>query len=69
MSEIVFLIEEDPEGGYTAAALGHSIITDADSIDLLKTNIRDAVACHFHGEPQQPIAIRLHYVHDEVIAP
>ena len=27
MSELVFLVEEDPEGGYTARALGESIFT------------------------------------------
>ena len=29
MIEIIFLVEEDPEGGYTANALGESIITQA----------------------------------------
>ena len=27
MTEIVFLVEEDPEGGYCARALGESIFT------------------------------------------
>ena len=47
MSEVVFLVEEDPEEGYTARALGESIFTEADTLDELKAMIRDAVQCHF----------------------
>ena len=46
MTEIIFLIEEAPEGGYTARALGESIFTQADSLPLLHESIRDAVHCH-----------------------
>ena len=47
MSEILFLDEFAPEGGYTARALGHSIFTEADSLPTLRRNVRDAVHCHF----------------------
>ncbi|TAL70679.1 MAG: 2-oxoisovalerate dehydrogenase [Bacteroidetes bacterium] len=47
MSEIIFLIEEAPEGGFTTKALGHSIYTESNSIEELKENIKDAVNCHF----------------------
>jgi len=47
MSELVFLVEEDPEGGYMARALGESIFTQADDLDALRENIMDAVLCHF----------------------
>ena len=47
MSEIVFLVEEDPDGGLTARALGESIFTEADNMDALKEAVRDAVRCHF----------------------
>ena len=67
MNEIIFLIEDALEGGFTAKALGYSIYTDADTIAELHTNVRDAVICHFEtGE--KPNIIRLHFVHDEVIA-
>jgi hypothetical protein len=46
-SEIIFSVQESPEGGYQARALGFSIFTEADTLDELKTMIRDAVACHF----------------------
>ena len=68
MSEIVFVIEEDPDGGFNARALGESIITQADSMDELRQMIRDAVRCHFADEAARPRVIRLHTVHDEVIA-
>lgn len=67
MIEIVFLVEDDPEGGYTAKALGESIFTQANDLNSLKEMIRDAVNCHF-SEEQKPKIIRLHIVRDEVIA-
>ncbi|MDV2989103.1 MAG: 2-oxoisovalerate dehydrogenase [Dehalogenimonas sp.] len=47
MNEIIFLVEEAPEGGYTARALGHAIFTEADDFSQLKDQIRDATKCHF----------------------
>lgn len=67
MSEIVFLVEEAPEGGYTARALGESIFTEADTLEDLRAQVRDAVRCHFE-EGQGPTVIRLHFVRDEVLA-
>ena len=67
MVEIVFLVEEDSDGGFTARAAGVSIFTQGDDIDSLKDNVRDAVRCHF-DEADRPKLIRLHWVRDEVIA-
>lgn len=67
MSEIIFLVEEAQEGGYTAKAYGESIFTEADSLDKLKKMIRDAVACHFDKD-KLPKFIRLHFVKDELIS-
>jgi hypothetical protein len=67
MDEIIFVVEEAPEGGYTAKALGASIFTEAESLDELHANVRDAVQCHFEGD-KAPKMIRLHFVRDEVIA-
>ena len=67
-TEIVFLVEEDPDGGLTARALGESIFTEADDMPRLKDAVRDAVRCHFPDEKSRPRTIRLHYVRDEVIA-
>lgn len=69
MSEIVFQVEEDlVDGGWVAHALGVGITTQAESLEELKDMIRDAVKCHFDGEADIPRVIRLHVVHDEVIA-
>jgi hypothetical protein len=68
MNEIIFLVEDDPEGGYVAQAIGQSIFTQADSIAALKEFVRDAVHCHFPNESDRPRLIRLHIVRDEVIA-
>ncbi len=67
MAEILFLVEEAPEGGYTARALGHSIYTEADTWEALKTAVQDAVQAHF-DENQKPHVIRLHYIREEVLA-
>jgi hypothetical protein len=67
MNEIIFLIEEAGEGGFTARALGESIFTEADSLDALRQRVRDAVNCHF-DEGKAPKVIRLHFVRDEVLA-
>jgi hypothetical protein len=66
LPEVIFLIEEAPEGGFTARALGASIFTEADRVMDLYDKIRDAVRCHF-DEDQLPKVIRLHFVREEVI--
>ncbi len=67
MTELIFMVEESPEGGYTARAVGESIFTEADDLAGLYEHVRDAVRCHFE-EGNQPKAIRLHFVREEVIA-
>jgi len=64
--EIIFLVEEDSESGFVAKALQHAIFTQGETIEELKTNIQDAVRCHFAPVEKPPI-IRLHIVKDEVI--
>mgnify|MGYP001209460441 CR=1 FL=1 len=67
MSEIIFVVEQAPEGGLTARALDVSIFTQAESPAELHKSVRDAVRCHFDGG-DAPKVIRLHFVRDEVIA-
>ena len=64
--EIIFLVEDAPEGGYIARALGYSIFTEADTWEELKQAVQDAVRCHFE-EDEQPDLIRLHIVREEVV--
>ena len=67
MNELIFLVEEAPEGGFTARALGYSIFTEAETLPRLREQVRDAVQCHF-DEGKAPKVIRLHFVRDEVLA-
>jgi len=50
MSEIIFIVENSDEGGYTAKSLGYSIYTEGETLDELKENIKDAIKCHFDLE-------------------
>lgn len=59
MKEIIFLIEEDPDGGYNAEGLGYSIFTEGETEEELKENILDALKCHFDNEKDIPKIIRL----------
>lgn len=66
MSEIIFIVENSDEGGYTAKALGHSILTEGETMEELKDNIKDAVKCHFETA-DLPHVVRLHMVKDELM--
>lgn len=66
MDEIIFLVKESEEGGYEAQALGESIFTEAESLDELKLNIKDAIQCHF--DEHKPRLVRLHMVKEYVFA-
>jgi hypothetical protein len=67
MNEIIFVVEQAPEGGYTARALGEAIVTQSDTVEALHACVRDAVRCHV-DDGTAPRMIRLHFVRDEVIA-
>ena len=67
MNEIFFVVKESPEGGFEAQALGHAIFTEADTLEDLRHQIRDAVSCHFE-ESERPKVIRLHFVREEILA-
>jgi hypothetical protein len=66
-NEIIFIVEESPEGGYEAHSLGHSIFTEAVTFEELKAMVQDAVSCHFKDD-ERPHVIRLHSVKEELIA-
>jgi hypothetical protein len=67
MSELVFEVTQDADGGFVAEALGESIFTEADSWDELRANVREAVQA-FYFDGQAPDRVRLHLVRDEVLA-
>jgi hypothetical protein len=59
MNEILFVVEEAEDSSYRASAVGQAIHTEADSLNELHQEIRDAVHCHF-DEGQAPALIRLY---------
>ena len=67
MSEVIFVVEDAPEGGYLARAVGEGIFTQASGLEDLHARVRDAVHCHFDPD-SGPKLIRLQFVRDEVIA-
>lgn len=67
MTELLFVVEPDVEGGWIARAVGVDIFTQAETLEVLDDIVRDAVACHFEPD-QMPKLIRLHIVQDRVLA-
>jgi hypothetical protein len=67
MREIIFLVEEGTDGGFTARSYSDSIFTEGDNLEQLRTNVRNAVTCHFEDRTA-PERIRLHFVREEVIS-
>ena len=68
VKELVFVVEDDPEGGYSARALGESIFVQGENFETLKSNIKDALECHFDTREEIPGIIRLHIVREEMFA-
>lgn len=69
MKEIIFEVHEDEvDGGYTASALGYGIHTEADTVEELRRNVKEATECYFDRGEDVPGIIRLHFVRDEVLA-
>ena len=77
MTEIIFEVTEDEvDGGYSASALGHGIHTQGDSVEEIRSNVKEArgceeirssVDCYFDDTMPRPKLIRLHFVRDEVL--
>lgn len=67
-SEMIFMVEEDPEGGFTAKALGYSIFTQAETLEELKKNIKSALDCHFEKKEDISPVVVLHIVREETLA-
>ena len=65
INEIIFMVEEDPEGGFTAKALGHSIFTEGETLEEIKESIKNAIKCHFDKEEDIPSIVRHHIVKEE----
>jgi predicted RNase H-like HicB family nuclease len=70
MNELIFEVREDDiDGGYVASALGVGIHTEAETLEGLRQNLREAIACHYDDPAERPEIVRLHFVRDEVLTP
>ena len=67
-AELIIEILEDPDCGYRARALGVGIFTFANSLELLRENIREAVEAFYDGEEQRPGVVKLHFIREEVLS-
>ena len=69
MSELVFEVIQEADGGYCAECLTDSIVTEGDTWEELRKNVREVVRAFYFDEPEKlPARIRLHLVRDEVFA-
>ena len=70
MSELVFEVIQESDGGYVAECLSETIFTEADSWEELRQNVREVVNAYYFDQPAKvPQSIRLHLVRDEVLTP
>ena len=67
ISELVFEVTEETDGGYVAECLTETIVTQGDTWEELRANVRDAVEGYFFDGPK-PEWIRLHLVRNEVLS-
>ena len=67
ISELVFEVTEEAEGGYSAECLTENIFTQANTWEELRANVKEAVSVYFF-DGTKPQSIRLHLVRDEVLS-
>jgi hypothetical protein len=65
--ELIFEVRDAEEGGYCARALGHAIVTQAETWEELRANVLEATSLHFEDGAVHPRLVQLHYVKDELI--
>lgn len=68
MTELVFEVTQEADGGYCAECLTVDIFTQADTWDELRANVLEAVRAFFF-DGTVPGQVRLHLVRDEVLTP
>jgi len=69
MSELIFEITQEADGGFCAACLTEAIFTQGDTWEQLRDSVREAVRAYYFDQPKNlPVSIRLHLVRDEILA-
>jgi predicted RNase H-like HicB family nuclease len=67
MSELVFEVTQETDGGYCAECLTLDIFTQADTWEELRSNVSESVRLYFFDQTP-PASLRLHLVRDEVLS-
>ena len=68
MSELIFEVTQEADDGYVAECLTESIVTEGDTWEILRDNVREVVQAFYFDAPEKmPTAIRLHLLRDEVV--
>jgi predicted RNase H-like HicB family nuclease len=66
ISELIFEVTQEADGGYCAECLTESIFTQGDTWEKLRAMVKDAVEAYFFDSPK-PQSVRLRFVRDEVL--
>jgi predicted RNase H-like HicB family nuclease len=68
MNELLFELLPESDGGFVAECVTESIVTEGDTWEELRGNVRDAVKAFFFDRPEaRPRTARLRLRRDEVI--
>jgi len=69
MRELIFEVIQEADGGYCAECLTETIVTEGDTWEQLRQNVKEAVKAFYFDQPDKlPATLRLHLVRDEVLA-
>ena len=69
MSELVFEVTQEGDGGFCAECLTDAIVTEGDTWEELRNNVQEVVRAFYFDQPEKlPARLRLHLVRDEVLA-
>ncbi|MFZ4695907.1 MAG: type II toxin-antitoxin system HicB family antitoxin [Verrucomicrobiia bacterium] len=68
MSELIFEVLQEADGGFCAECLTEAIFTQGDTWEELRVNVKEAVEVHYYKRKTKPQNIRLHLVRDESLA-
>ena len=69
MQELIFEVIQGADGGFCAECLTESIVSEGNSWEELRQNVKDVVKAFYFDQPDKlPATLRLHLVRDEVLA-
>ena len=68
MSELVFEVTQEEDGGFCAECRSENIYTQGDTWEAVHKDVQEAVRALYFDQPQAPKRIRLHLVRDELLA-